>query len=89
MQAAPLQEIGTVDAECTYAHSDLTRAGFGYGDVSYLEDLWSARLVYDDSSHASMHLRSPTQHRNCRAPFPCRAGASPEGSRYGGRAVGR
>ena len=60
MQAAPLQEIGTVDAECTYAHSDLTRAGFWYGDVSYLEDLWSARLVYDDSSHASMDLRSLT-----------------------------
>ncbi len=73
MQAAPLQEIGTVDAECTYAHSDLTRAGFGYGDVSYLEDLWSARLVYDDSSHASMDLRSPTQYRNCKAPFPCPA----------------
>ncbi len=80
MQAAPLQEIGTLDAECTYAHSDLTRRGFGYGDVSYLEDLWSARLVYDNSSHASMHLRS-TQHRNCKAPLPCRAGASPEGSR--------
>ncbi len=79
MQAAPLQEIGTVDAECTYAHSDLARAWFGYGDVSYLEDLWSARLVYDNSSHASMHLRSVTPHRNCRAPFPCRA--RPEGSR--------
>jgi hypothetical protein len=67
MQAAPLQEIGTVDAECAYAHSDLTRAGFGYGDVSYLEDLWSAWLVYDDSSHASMDLRSLTPHRNCKA----------------------
>ena len=65
MQAAPLQEIGTVDAECTYAHPDLTRAGFGRGDVSYLEDLWSARLVYDDSLHTSMDVRSLTPHRNC------------------------